>query len=362
MGEYDDFKPTPRESEKRKKRRDRKREESKGKVRDIAPKKESSGKFPWKAVILTFLFTAIGAGLVGLYFSYNYEERKYAYTKQPIVVQESEALDAMKQSLESGDSALTAVRKGFRSDIVARDDAGAYIFKPINFDLKFHNRKTKNVKKLLTGEWEYVENAKTLSHKAIDVSSHQGEIDWKKVAENGVEYAMIRAGIRGYETGKLVEDECVAANLSGAAENGIRTGVYFFTQAITAEEVDEEVEFLLSTIGPYEVKGPVAVDVEPTAEKTGRADALSAKERTDLVVRFCEKVKEAGYTPMIYYNFETAVLLTEVDRLEEYEKWYASYSSELYYPYNYSIWQYTDSGRVEGISENVDLDMVFDEW
>ena len=363
MAEYDDFKPTPRESEQKKKRRARaKTEGGRGKVRDITPKKERTGKFPWKAVILTFLFTAVGAGLVGLYLSYNYEERKYAYTRQTIVIQESDALNAMKESLEGGDAALTAVRKGFKNYIVTYNKAGAYVFKPINYDLKLHNRKSKDVKKLPSGEWRYEENLRTLSHKGIDVSSHQEEIDWKKVAADGVEYVMVRAGLRGYETGKLVEDQRVGENLKGAAENGIKTGAYFVTQATTPEEVDEEVEFLLKTIEPYEVKGPVAVDVEPTAEGNGRADDLSAKDRTDLVIRFCEKLKEAGYTPMIYYNFEMAVLLTEVERLEDYAKWYASYSSDLYYPYYYSIWQYSANGHVDGISENVDLNMVFDTW
>ena len=358
----EELKPSVREKKRRRPKNPNRPVTGKGKIRDISQEGKKSGEFPWKAVVITAIITALAAGLTALYFTYDYEERKYAYTRETIVVQESEALDAIKDALTSGDSTMSAVRKGFRDYIVLCDAAGNYVFQPINYKLKMHKRDPRNVKKLQTGEWQYVENGRTISHKGIDVSSHQGDIDWKKVAADGVEYAVIRAGLRGYETGKIKLDDKFQQNITGAKENGIRTGVYFFSQAINEEEIDEEADFILEAIAPYEITGPVVIDVETTADGVGRADTLSTELRTDLVVRFCEKIKEAGYRPMIYYNFEAAVLLTDVARLEEYDKWYASYSSEFYYPYYYGMWQYTANGRVDGIEENVDLDMIFDEW
>ena len=376
MSDLDNLKASPRvpkeggETKKRKRRtssRDRVAETADRTVAEKDTGEKTSGKktkgskkFPWKAVLLTFEITAILFGLAGVLLSYNYQEKRYAYRRQTVVIQEGEALEALRNSLEGGDSVMTALRKGFRSYIVGYDSAGQYVFKPINYGLRMMGREPDYVKKLDSGEWIYAKDGRTQSKRAIDVSSHQGDIDWQKVAGQDVKYALIRAGIRGYETGKIVEDEKFAQNAEGALKNGLEIGAYFFSQAVNEAEVDEETQAFLKTIGPYNVTGPVVIDVELAADGAGRADMLSPEERTKLVARFCENIKAAGYKPMIYFNFDTALFLVDIEQLEEYGKWYASYNSSMYYPYYYSIWQYRSDGTLPGIEGNVDFDMVFD--
>lgn len=101
------------------------------------------------------------------------------------------------------------------------------------------------------------------------------------------------------------------------------------------------------------------MDIEIANNGEGRADTLSVEERTALAKLFTEKVREAGYEPALYYNYETALLLLDINELEDSEKWYASYTEDFYYPYYYKYWQYSESGKVSGIEGNVDLDLWF---
>ena len=269
-----------------------------------------------------------------------------------------EKMQGIRDSLSEGKSVLSTLRKAYTDDLVMYKD-GKYVFMPIDSGLKKHSFVSDNVTVLPSGEWQYAEGDKVISHKGIDVSSHQGVIDWAKVAADGVEHAFIRAMYRGYGSGKLVEDTSFKANVDGALSNGIKTGVYVFTQAVTRQEVEEEVEMLKGLLEPYTLEGPVVVDVEQTAEGTGRMDALDAATRTELVKYFCELVEQAGYHPMIYCNIETALLMLDIRELEDYEKWFDTYNKDFYYPYRYTVWQYTDKGHVDGIEGNVDLDLIF---
>ena len=112
-------------------------------------------------------------------------------------------------------------------------------------------------------------------------------------------------------------------------------------------------------MAPYSKDCAIVFDVERVAGEDARMDALSVEERTDLAILFCETVKAAGYKPMIYFNTEMAVLYLELDRLEEYDKWFAAYADEFYYPYAYSVWQYSESGTVDGIDTPVDMNLTF---
>jgi len=116
---------------------------------------------------------------------------------------------------------------------------------------------------------------------------------------------------------------------------------------------------VLDLIAPYRIDCPVVIDVEKVSKAGARMNALSPKERTDIVLTFCEMIEQAGYQPMVYYNMEMATLMLETERLEQYDKWFAYYRTDLYYPYEYLIWQYSDKGQVAGISENVDMNIAF---
>ena len=269
-----------------------------------------------------------------------------------------EILEGIRLSLTAGETTVETLRPYYPDELVVVS-GGTFHFVPIQKDLRLNDYTQENLNILETGEYQYVENGQVTSHKGIDVSKHQGEIDWQQVAADGVEYAFIRVGLRGYGTGKLVEDEFFEQNIKGALSAGIKVGVYFYTQAINEEELLEEANFVLEKIAPYRIECPVVFDVEKVSGDDGRMNSLTVEERTSLTLLFCQTIENAGYKPMIYHNMEMGALLLDLTRLENYDKWFAYYNADFYYPYQYEIWQYTDSGTVNGIDGPVDLNISF---
>ena len=193
----------------------------------------------------------------------------------------------------------------------------------------------------------------------IDVSYHQGDIDWELVRSSGVEFVMMRVGYRGYgESGKLVEDTNFRKNIRGALDAGLKVGVYFFSQALNLEEVEEEVDFLLERIGDYEIAMPVVYDWEYVSDEARTAN-MDARTLTDCSKHFCDLVLEAGYQPMIYFNRNQAAYLLHLEELTDYPFWLAAYTDRMGFPYKVDMWQYTDNGRVPGIEGAVDVDILF---
>lgn len=269
-----------------------------------------------------------------------------------------EILEGIKASLTAGETTVETLRPYYPDELVVVS-GGTFHFVPIQKDLRLNDYTQENLNILETGEYQYLENGQVTSHKGIDVSRHQGEIDWQQVAADGVEYAFIRVGNRGYGTGKLVEDEYFEQNITGALSAGIKAGVYFYTQAINEEELMEEANFVLEKIAPYRIECPVVFDVEKVSGDDGRMNSLTVEERTNLTLLFCQTIENAGYKPMIYHNMEMGTLLLDLAKLEDYDKWFAYYNADFYYPYQYEIWQYTDNGTVNGIDGPVDLNISF---
>lgn len=195
---------------------------------------------------------------------------------------------------------------------------------------------------------------------AIDVSEFQPDINWAAVREAGVRVVMIRVGYRGYGSGKLVEDVKFREYVEGALGENLRVGVYFYTQGISMEEGIEEARFVLDIIKDYNITCPVAIDTEALYVDDARTNGLDNTARTDVVVGFCDTVKEAGYTPMIYTNRNWLVQMLDVTRLGGYKIWYAHYTNQPDLPYEYTGWQYTDSGTLDGVSGSVDLNVWFE--
>ncbi|MDO5402781.1 MAG: glycoside hydrolase family 25 protein [Eubacteriales bacterium] len=270
-------------------------------------------------------------------------------------------LESFKERLSSGESVLSLLKDYYPDNIVYVDN-GRYIFAEILGNLKKNNFKKENFSKDSRGELTYSENGTVVSHKGIDVSQFQGDIDFSRVKASGVEYAIIRCGYRGYGSGTLQEDPEFKDNIEGALTNDIEVGVYFFTQAVTKEEAVEEADYVIDKIKPYNVTYPVVLDVEEILGDTYRQQQLNKEQLTEVIAAFCERVKEKGYTPMIYGNLKYLIGKVDLTRLESYDKWFAYYDDELYYPYEISMWQYSDSGSVDGISGNVDLNISFKKW
>lgn len=192
----------------------------------------------------------------------------------------------------------------------------------------------------------------------IDVSKWQGEIDWEKVKNDGVEFVIIRCGYRGYTEGTLIEDPMFAQNIKGATAAGLKVGVYFFTQAIDEVEAVEEASMVVSLIRDYDLEYPVFIDTE-SAGGNGRADALDVETRTRVCDAFCATIQNAGYKSGVYASRNWYNERVEAEELEDYVIWLAEYRSVPLYKGYYQMWQYTSKGQVDGIEGNVDLNLSY---
>ena len=198
----------------------------------------------------------------------------------------------------------------------------------------------------------------------IDVSSFQGEIDWDAVADDNIDFAMVRVGFRGTGTGSLNTDKYYEQNIRGAMRAGLETGVYFFAQAVTVEEAIEEADYVISLLDGLDINGPVAYDWE-MHDSTYRVYGTSPEMATACAVAFCERIKDAGYTPMVYGGTYVTYMKYDQGALADYLSWYPEYKSEkseklcptLVYHMDY--WQFSSSCSIDGIGGKVDANIQF---
>jgi GH25 family lysozyme M1 (1,4-beta-N-acetylmuramidase) len=216
------------------------------------------------------------------------------------------------------------------------------------------------------GRYKYVQDGFVTSYTGIDVSRHNGQIDWEAVAADGIDFAMIRCAYRGYSEGVINDDDAFLRNIEGALAAGLGVGVYFYSQAVDISEAAEEADYILEAIAPYEITYPVVIDIEITeAGSDGdipRQNLVSGRDLTDIAAVFCSVVKDAGYTPMIYANLRMAYLKLDLRRLAAYDLWVSEWRDEEHDPsfyYDYQMWQYTSDAEVDGIEGDVSLNICF---
>ena len=193
--------------------------------------------------------------------------------------------------------------------------------------------------------------------RGIDVSKFQGSIDWNAVKADGITFAIIRCGYRGYGSGALVEDSTYRANIRGAINAGLKVGVYFYSQATNEAEAVEEASMVLSLVSGYSLPLGVYYDTEKVAGDTGRADTISAAQRTACAVAFCETIRNSGYSAGVYSYASWFYNSLNFANISKYNTWIAQYRDTLNFSYKYNIWQYTGSGHVNGISKPVDMNI-----
>ena len=195
--------------------------------------------------------------------------------------------------------------------------------------------------------------------RGIDVSEHQGDIDWNAVKASGVEFAIIRVGYRGYGNGALVADENAQTNYKNAKAAGLQIGAYLFSQAISVEEAQEEAAFFLEQIKDWELDLWAVYDWEyiSAEARTANVDALTL---TQCTKAFLDAVAAEGYQPMIYFNRSQAEKRLFMNALAGYDFWLAMYHDPIAtFAYRPDMWQYTNTGHVPGINGNVDINLWF---
>jgi GH25 family lysozyme M1 (1,4-beta-N-acetylmuramidase) len=209
------------------------------------------------------------------------------------------------------------------------------------------------------GRFVYEQNGAVVSRFGIDVSEHQGVIDWNAVANDGVTFAFIRLGNRGYTEGGLRLDAQYSANIEGAQAVGIEVGVYFFSQAINEDEAREEAEFVLEHLDGRLLNYPVVYDFEPVGASDGRANRISPQQVTSNARVFCERIEASGYPTMIYGNARD-IARYGAEFLANHKVWYAEYDAlQPNGQFDFVIWQFTSNGTVAGIDQRVDLNIQF---
>lgn len=195
----------------------------------------------------------------------------------------------------------------------------------------------------------------------IDVSKYQGNINWNAVKASGVQFAIIRAGYRGWgSTGSLNKDPYFDKNIKGASAAGIDIGIYYFSQAVNEVEAVEEASQCIGLVKGYKIKYPIFIDTETSGGKgSGRADGLSKTQRTIVCKAFCETIQNSGYRAGIYTSKSWFEKKLDTPKLEQYAIWLAQWRDKPTYKGKYDVWQYSSKGQVPGISGNVDMNLSY---
>ena len=192
----------------------------------------------------------------------------------------------------------------------------------------------------------------------IDVSKYNTNVDWSKVKEAGYDFAFIRIGFRGYgESGELKPDVLFEEHYSGAKAAGLDVGVYFFSQAVNEEEANEEAEYVLELLGGRELQLPVVFDPESILDDDARTDNVTGEQFTKNSKAFMKIIDQNGYTPAIYCNMLWEAFNLDLAELDDYPIWYADYEPQPQTPYAFDYWQYTESGQIEGVEGDYDLNI-----
>ena len=192
----------------------------------------------------------------------------------------------------------------------------------------------------------------------IDVSEHNGTVDWEAVRNAGYEFTYLRIGYRGYGSdGSLVEDATFETNYEGARRAGLDVGVYFYSQAVNEEEAKEEAQFVANTLNGRHLDLPAAIDMETVEDGAARTDGVSGDQFTQNIKAFSLSIADAGYEPMLYTNLHWESFTLDMTKLYNLPVWFSNYSETPGTPYKFKVWQYSNTGTVDGISGDVDLDI-----
>ena len=191
----------------------------------------------------------------------------------------------------------------------------------------------------------------------IDVSKWQPKVDWQKVKADGIDFAIIRVGFC-YNNGALKLDSAFTQHIKGALAAGLDVGVYLYSYATTVQAARRAAQEVIEAVKPYKLTYPIAFDIEYESIYTGG----SKQTNTEICKAFLDEVEAAGYYAMLYCSKDFLDSYLYPAQLTAYDKWIAQYAGKCTCKHPYGIWQYTGSGRVGGISGNVDRDIAYKDY
>lgn len=266
---------------------------------------------------------------------------------------EHEIKMTIQSSLASGNTTLTMLRQLFPEDIVVSNQ-GKYYFYPISQEIPHNSFQKEDFalddEGLLT--YHGMDPDITLEQ-GIQVSAEDGVIDWMAVAKDHVDYAMIYVGGRD-ANGELTEDASFTRNIRGARNAGLSIGVYYSLTAATKEEAQEDAEWLVDILAPYEdqIDSYAAVLIR-VSESKDRTSGLGRSGWTENIRIVTNTLKLAGYQPILFGNLTAMMMLTEPEAANDLARWISNIGTDLYFPYTFDMWRYASESRVDGIEEPV---------
>ena len=275
--------------------------------------------------------------------------------------EEADSRDETDTKAQTGESVNDGAKEGTDDAWVLEyvDAHGEMHNATIDTDLAMHDYDWTNLIREDGGTLSY-SDGRYRTRRGIDISSHQGDIDWAKVKAAGNDFVFVRVVYRAYgEKGQLFADEKARDNITAAQKAGLDVGVYVFSQAVDEKEAVEEADLTIKQLRGLKLQLPVVFDPETILDDEARTDNVSGMQFTDNTIAFCEHIREAGFEPMIYSNMVWEGEMFELDRLQEYPVWYADYEIPAQTPYAFRFWQYSEKGKTDGVQGAVDLNLEF---
>ncbi len=206
---------------------------------------------------------------------------------------------------------------------------------------------------------KYFENGEKASYLGVDIRKGNGNVDFASLKRQGIDFVMVRLGYRGYESGVISLDEEYFDYIQEADKAGLHVGVYFESQAVTPEEALEEAEFVITNLIEMRITYPVVFDLGLVANDTSRIDMIPKTQLTEITNTFCNRIKEAGYIPMVYGNKYWLLRRIDLTMLGDYDIWLSQVGEKPDYPYEFSMWQYRSGVSVNGISGDANMNISF---
>lgn len=272
---------------------------------------------------------------------------KYPESTEPVEESEETTESSKEEDIYSdGYHTLVTHRDGTQEWVAINSDIASNTYEPTNMI------RSGNIMK-------YFVNDKEVSYVGVNLSENQTDVDYEALKDAGVDYCMIRVGVRGYSTGQLVEDKLFKTHMDGAIAAGLDVGVYFVSQAISTQEAQLEAAKVIEMLQGYSLDYPVAYDMGYVVNDTGRTDDLSKSERTKIAEAFLRDIRTAGYKTLLCADKNWLITELNLLRLSSHEVWLDEPGDIPDYPYKYTMWKYSDSVSIDGISGYAEMSISF---
>lgn len=210
-----------------------------------------------------------------------------------------------------------------------------------------------------SGRMTYYTDGRVTSYLGVTIDKYDDYVDFGLLRDDGIDYVMVRVGVRGYGTGTITLDEYYTDNISRANQAGLDVGLYFSSQAITVEEATEEAVALIAVAQENKITYPLAIDIGFILNDTSRIEDLTKAEKTEIIRTFADTIKEAGFNCVIHADKEFLIKEIDLSKFSDVDIWLDNNGDLPDYPYAFTMWEYASNGTVDGLNGPADMSISF---